>query len=75
MKLLLTLIQILTRLAAPVAAFFWAKNIAKNERVENDLEQAKHDAQAWADSPGDYVEFDSRLHELAARKRKDNPEL
>lgn len=75
MKLLLAILQILTRLAAPAAAFFWAKERANKERTQDDLEQAKHDAQAWADAPSDYVEFDSRLHELAARKRKDNPEL
>jgi len=75
MKLLLALLQLITRLAAPVAAFFWAKEKAKKERTQDDLEQAKHDAQAWADSPSDYADFDSRLRDLAEKIRKDDAKI
>lgn len=75
MRLLLALLQLITRLAAPVAAFFWAKEKAKKERTQDELEQAKYDAQAWADAPSDYVEFDSRLHALANKIRKDDAKI
>lgn len=71
MRIIIAILEILSRLAAPVAAYLWAKGQAKTERLEDDLEQQKHDAQAWADSPTDYADFDTRLHELAAKKRED----
>jgi len=36
MNLLVAILQILIRLAAPVAAFFWASQRAKNEKVEDE---------------------------------------
>lgn len=75
MRIFLIILNILSKLAAPVAAYLWARGQAKTEKLEDDLEQKKHDAQVWADSPSDYTDFDSRLRDLAAKKRKDNPEL
>ena len=71
MRILLIILNILSKLAAPVAAYFWAQGQAKTERLTDDLEQAKHDAQAWADGPQSMDDFTDRVRALAAKKRKD----
>lgn len=71
MNLIIALLEILGRLVAPAAAFLWAKSEIKNEGLKDDLEQKKHDAQAWADSPRSMDDFTDRLRALAAKKRKD----
>lgn len=71
MRIILIILEILSKLAAPVAAYFWAQGRAKTEKLEDDLEQAKHDAQAWADSPRSMDDFSDRVRALAAKKRKD----
>lgn len=72
MRIIIAILEILSRLAAPAAAYLWAKGQAKTERLEDDAEQAKHDAQAWADSPRSMDDFSDRVRALAAKKRKDD---
>jgi hypothetical protein len=71
MRIILIILEILSKLAAPVAAYFWARGQAKTEKLEDDLEQQKHDAQAWADAPRSMDDFTDRVRALAAKKRKD----
>lgn len=61
--------KILERLGTLLAAYFAGRASVKKQIVEEDLEQAKHDAQAWANRPvGDTAD---RLRALAAKKRED----
>lgn len=67
-----TLLKILDRFGGLFAAFKAGQGTEKLKQAEEDRDQKSNDAQAWADAPDDYSDFDRRLHELAARKRKNN---
>jgi len=75
LRVFLPLLEIIVKLAAPVAAFFWAKRGEQLKETKKDAEQAARDATAWANRPHDDDDAVRRLRDLAARKRKDNPKL